>query len=379
MSRLRICQLITELRPAGAERCVYELARRLDRRRFAVHVAALRGGAVADWLAAAGVGVTVLGVRGKLDAARLPALVRILRDQRVDLLHTHLFHADLVGRLAARAAGVGHLIHTVHVAEARWRPWQYAWACVARRWCDRIVCVSEAVLAHHTRKTHLPRSCYQLIRNGIDPAAYARDEQRRRELRGEWGVEAGQVVLAFVGRLDYQKNVGMFLQAARLARQAAGDIRAVIAGDGPDRPVVEQFLRDADNARWVQWLGHSEDVPGLLSAADIFVQSSRWEGLPLAPAEAMAAGLPVIGTRVPGLTELVVEGATGLLVDSEDVAALADAVTQLADDGQRRDRLGSAGKRRIVEHFSIDANVAAHESLYGAVAGLNATQVENGN
>ena len=356
---------------------MYELVRRLDRGRFAVHVVALRGGAVADWLAAAGVGVTVLGVRGKLDAARLPALVWALKGRRIDLLHTHLFHADLVGRIAARAAGVRHLVHTVHVAEARWRPWQYAWARIARRWCDRIVCVSQAVLAHHARKTRLPRSDYQVIHNGIDAAAYARDDQRRRELRGEWGIEAGQVVLAFVGRLDRQKNVGMFLQAARRARQAGRDIRAVIAGDGPQRPLVEQFVRDADNARWAKWLGHSEDVRGLLSAADILVQSSRWEGLPLAPAEAMAAGLPVIGTRVPGPTELIVEGATGLLVDSEDVKALADAMVKLADDPQRRDRLGSAGQRRAVEHFSVEANVAAHESLYLAVAGRSLPHGEN--
>ncbi len=369
MGRLRICQLITELRPAGAERCVYELARRLDRGRFAVHVAALRGGAVAEWLRRAGVGVTVLGVRGRLDAVKLLGLIRLLRRQRVQLLHTHLFHADLAGRIAASAAGVPHLVHTVHVAEARFRPWQYAWARAAAGLCDRILCVSAAVRDHHARRSGLPAWRYGVIHNGIDPDDYAADLTRGRQLRAGWGVADEEVLLAFVGRLDYQKNVALFLAAADRLRRAGRGVRVVIAGDGPERSLVEEFLRRDDASRWAVWLGFTDDVAGVLSAADMLVLPSRWEGFGLAVAEAMAAGLPVVATRVPGLTEVIEDGKSGLLVDSEDLDGLAAAVAGLIDDPARRARLGLAGRRRVGERFSIAANLAAHERLYTELAG----------
>ena len=364
MRRLRVCQLITELRPAGAERCVHALAVGLDRSRFAVHVAALRGGAVAEWLARAGVGVTVLNVRGKLDAARLPALVRLLRQRRIQLLHTHLFHADLAGRVAARLAGVPRLVHTVHVAEGRFRPWQYAWSRLTANWCDRIVCVSQAVRDHHARRAHLPLRRYAVIHNGIDADAYARDPRRRGRLRRQWAIGPGQVLLAFVGRLDVQKNVGAFLAASSRLRSQGHDVRAVIAGDGDDRKLVEQFLRSGETSSWASWLGQVGDVAGLLSAADILVQPSRWEGFGLAAAEAMAAGLPVVATRVPGLQEVVEDGATGLLVASEGLDALTVALARLIEDPRERKRMGLAGRRRVKEHFSITANVAAHARLY---------------
>ncbi len=368
MRPLRVCQLITELRPAGAERCVYSLATRLDRRGFEVHVAALRGGAVAEWLARDGVGVTVLNVCCKLDLRALTALVRLLRRRRIELLHTHLFHADLAGRLAARLAGVPHLVHTVHVAEGRFRPWQYAWARAADRWCDRIVCVSKAVRDDHARKTHLPPRRYAVIYNGIDADAYARNARRRAELRKQWALGEEEVLLAFVGRLDRQKNVGLFLEAARRLRSDRGDVRAVIAGDGAERAVVEHFLR-AGASSWATWLGQTDDVAGLLSAADVYVQTSRWEGFGLAAAEAMAAGLPVVATAVPGLTEVVEDGLTGLLVDSEAPDSLAGAISRLIRQPQLRDRLGLAGQRRVKQEFSLEANVAAHQCLYEQVRG----------
>lgn len=114
-------------------------------------------------------------------------------------------------------------------------------------------------------------------------------------------------------------------------------------------------------------MGQTDDVAGVLAAADVFALPSRWEGFGLAAAEAMAAGLPVIGTKVPGLTELIEDGVSGLLIDSEDTDALMAVINRLADDRDERMRLGSAAQQRVRDNFSIEANVTAHERLYESV------------
>ncbi|MDY6913650.1 MAG: glycosyltransferase [Planctomycetota bacterium] len=368
MRRLHVCQLITELAPAGAERCVYELARRLDGRRFDVQVVSLRGGAVADRLHACGVKVSVLGVRGRWDLLKLATLTSILRRERIDLLHTHLFHADLAGRPAAYLASVPHIVHTVHVAEGRFRPWQFAAARLLAGCCDRIICVSESVRSFHARRSGLPLRRYSVVPNGIDAAAFARDEAARSRLRAQWGVGPDEILLAAVGRLDRQKGTDVLLAAMEqlTARKWGGKL--VLAGDGPERRIVENFIAHTDCGKKVRLLGFVDDVQGLLSAADIFVMPSRWEGWPLALAEAMAAQLPIVASDAPGICDVLVDGQTGLMVLPEDAAALAKAIERLAGDAELRTRLAQAARREVVQKHSIEKNIARHEEIYEEVA-----------
>ncbi len=361
---IRVCQLITELGPAGAERCVFELSRRLDRRAFEVHVVALRGGEVAGWLARHDVAVHIAGLRGKWDAWRLARAWAMVRATRPDVVHTHLFHADLAGRIGAWMTGRVPLVHTVHIDERRFRPWQFAFQRLAAARCDRVVCVSESVRRAHARRAGLPQSAYEVIPNGIDVEAYARNDTARGVLREQWGVPAEAVLVAMVGRLDYQKGVSTFLDAlAHLAGRGV-IVEAVIAGDGPRRPLVESYLRTGEGGRRCRHLGFVRDVPSVLSAADVLAMPSRWEGFGLAAAEAMAAGLPVVGTDVSGLRDVIVDGQTGVLVAPDDAPGLAGALERLARDAGLRERMGQAGRRRATERFHIRDNVRRHENLY---------------
>ncbi len=362
MSRIRVCHILTDLAPAGTERSVYELARRLDRERFDVRVIALRGGAVAGWLAEAGVDVEVLGVRHKLDVLKFPRLVRMLQRKRPDVVHTHLFHADLVGRLAARLVGVGHLVHTVRAVEQRWRPWQFAWARLMADACDRTVCISQAVRDHYQHQTKLPAWRLCVIRNGVAADAWPRDPGVRLRMREQRAIDADEVVGACVGRLHPDKGVDVLAEAMHQLGDKAPWL--LLAGDGPMRHEVRDFVRRHTRA---EWLGHVDDVHAILSTVNFLVVPSRTEGFGMATAEAMAAGLPVVASRAGGLAELVVDGETGLLVEPENPAALAEAMARLAGDSSLRDRLGQAGQRRIAEQFGIDATVQAHETLYAEV------------
>ena len=369
MSRIRVCQLITELAPAGAERCVYELSRRLDKGRFDVQVVALRGGQVADWLTEAGVKVTVLGVRGKWDIGKLAPLTGLLRRERIELLHTHLFHADLAGRLAGSLAAVQHLVHTIHIAEGRFRPWQFAFARLLSERCERLICVSPSARDWHARHSGLPLGRYTVIPNGIDVQAFSRDDQSRRRLRAEWGLNDDEVLIVFVGRLDHQKGIDTLLGAMSHLSARGNPKSLVIAGDGPERPMVETFVSHGEGGRHCRWLGFRRDVREVLSAGDIFAMPSRWEGWPLAIGEAMAAGLPVAATQARGITDVVTDGETGLLVEREDVVGFAEALNRLAGDANLRERLGAAGKQHITRTYSIDENIAAHQRLYADVVG----------
>lgn len=369
MGKIRVCQLITSLGLAGAERCVYELATRLDRGLFDVEVIALRGGLVADWLTQAGVPVTVLDVRGRWDFVKLGDLAALLRRKRIDLLHTHLFHADLAGRLAAHRAATPHLVHTVHVAEARFRPWQYAFARLTAGRCERVICVSNAVCRHHRRHSGLPPGDYIVIPNGIEAARFRRDEDLRRQTRREWGLADDQILLAFAGRLDKQKGIDTLLSAMSHLGARGNPANMVIAGVGPAQHAVENFIVHGEGGRHTRWLGLVPDIRPVLSAADILVMPSRWEGLGLSAGEAMAAGLPVIATSVAGLSELVIDGQTGILVAPDDVVGLVEAIERLAGDAPTREHMGQAGMRRVAEHYSMDTFIKAHERLYVEVAG----------
>ena len=369
MNRFRIGQLITELEPAGAERCVYELARRLDKRRFDVEVIALRGGRMADMLADAGVRTHVLGVRGKWDISRALSLTGLLRRERYDILHTHLFHADMAGRVAAYLTGTKRLVHTVHVAEGRFRPWQFAWARILAGRCDRIICVSQSVRDFHARRTGLPPWRYTVIRNGVDAEAFSRDEQSRARLRTEWGISGDRPLVAFVGRLDRQKGIDTLLSAMSHLGARGDSVDLVMAGDGPQRGQVKNFIRRGTGGQHCRWLGFTDDVRSVFSAADVFVMPSRWEGMPLAALEAMAAGLAVIGSRVAGLTELIVDGQTGVLIEPNDGVALANAIAGLVSAPEDLARLGTAAKRSVIRDYSIAVNISRHEALYADIVG----------
>ncbi len=369
MRPLRVCQLITTLGIGGAERGLYDLVTRMDRQRFEVEVFALRDGPMSARLAAAGIAATVLHLRGKWDFMKLPRLIKPLRDGHFDLLHTHLFHADLAGRPAAKAAGVPHLVHTVWTAEGRFRPWQFAYARLLKQSCDRVICVSQSVRDHHAGKSKLPDDAYIVIPWGVDVQKFRHDEASRQHLRSAWQLADDEVLLAFVGRLEFYKGVETLLAALGQLASGGRGVRAVIAGDGPRRHAVEEFIAHGPGGGLVRMLGMVADVPAVLSAADVYVMPSLWEGWPLALGEAMSASLPAIGADVPGIRDLIVPQQTGLLVERQDAGALASAIGLLVADGPMRARLGAAGRRRIVDQFTIEQTVAAHERLYDEVAG----------
>lgn len=350
--------MITELRPAGAERIVFELATRLDRRRFDPHVLALWSmggvdGPFAQHLREAGVPVHMLRVGSKVDLTRVPPLVQLLRELRPGILHAHLFHANLVARLVAPLVGHPKVIATHHVVERRKLGPRLVLDRLTARLDDRTVAVSDAVARF--ARAECGANGVLVVPNGLDLAPF-------RVLNGV--AESAKVVGA-LGRLDPQKGHDTLIRAWPRVLEKHPDASLVIAGEGLLRQDLERLVARLGLERSVALQGHRSDVPRFLASLAVFSMPSRWEGFGLALVEALAAGKPCVASDVDSLPEVL--GCAGVLVPKDDPDALASAIVGLLDDPARRAELSLRARARA-ERFSIEKMVEAYEKLYEEVA-----------
>ena len=309
-----------------------------------------------QWIEREGIPVHYLQLRPTTWPVAVMRLWALMAWGQFDVVHTFLFHANVLGRIVARLAGVRAVISSVRVEEPR-RHHQVL-NTLTWRLADRIVCVSESTARFFCESTHADTRQVVSIPNGVDASRFHRGGRARTQ----------RPVVVSVGRLDSQKGYDVLIEAAKLCADRGVDAEFVIAGDGPRRQELEQKIADYRLASKVQLVGRTDDVRGLLTAADVFVSSSRWEGMPNAVLEAMAAGLPVVATAVGGTVELVVHDETGLLVPPGDAGAIADAVTALVSDPTYRASLGKRAHTRVMTHFTWERNVAAFSALYDDLA-----------
>ncbi len=358
--RLRLLLLITGLGLGGAEKAVFTLATGLDRSRFDVRVACLLDrGPYAERLEAAGIPVHALAMSGRTDVGAFWRLRALLRQHRPAILHTFLFHANLLGRFAAWSAGTPVRISSVRVCEEE-RPSHLWWD----RWTQGLIhaetCVGEAVRRFTRERARIRDDRLVVIANAVQAQAPTPDARVR--LRQADRLEEQDVLVLGVGRLDTQKAPEDLVRATLAV--AAPPLRLWIAGTGPREETLRAALACADAGDRARLLGRRTDVPDLLAAADVFALASRWEGMPNAVLEAMAAGLPVVATAVGGTTDLVLDGETGFLVPPGDLVAFSDRLRRLALDPALRRKLGEAGRARAESCFGIPRFLAAHATLY---------------
>jgi glycosyltransferase involved in cell wall biosynthesis len=358
----RILHIIPTFDRAGAEKQLLVLARGLPREEFDVHVCALtRGGPLRDEFRAAGVPTTVIGKRLKADPIAFARLLRHIRTLQPDIVHTWIFAAGGYGRVAARAAGVPCIVAGEYCVD-RWKStWQWL---VDRRLAentDRFVTNSAAVrdfCAEHG----LDGGKFTVIHNGVDPAPPS--DATRHELLAELNCPPDAKLIGVVSRLWVQKRVKDLIWAADLLRVLHNNLRLLIMGDGPERSALERFARLASDLDHIRFLGHRDDVWRIMPHLDCFWNGSGYEGQPNAVMEAMAAGVPVVASDIPGNRELVVDGETGFLVPIAGRAARARATDRIFTDPELAARFGAAARARMTDEFNVARNVEAHAALY---------------
>lgn len=362
---IQVAQVIWSLGLGGAEQVVIRLAKGVDRRRFEPVIICLdRPGPFATEAEADGIEVVALDKRGPLDVRAVARLARLLRSRRIDVVHTHLWGANLWGRLAAAAVRVPVVVTTEHNVDTWKRSYHLALDRALAPAATHLVAVSGEVRGFYEARG-VGRGRWRVVHNGVDVGAAPRRE--RGEAFRALGLDEADRVVGLVCRLVPAKAPEVFLHALALAAARVPALRGLVVGDGPSRAEAEALARRLGLAERVVFAGLRRDVPDLLPGLDALVFSSLREGLSMAMLEAMAAGVPVVATAVGGTPELITHGVTGLLVAPGRPEDLADAVVSLLEDAPAADRLRDAARRRVEERFSVARMIEAHEALYAEV------------
>ncbi|NQU44440.1 glycosyltransferase [bacterium] len=372
--------IITALETGGAEIMLWRLLSAMDRR-FEPHVITLvPDGKIEDRIRGLGIPIDTVDMkRGWPDPLALVRLRRLLRRIRPHLIQTWMYHADLLGGLAARMAGGIPVVWGIHHTDLdpggnrRSTLWTARInARLAPRLARRIVCCSHATYAVHLQAGY-PADRMLVIPNGFDLAAFRPDPDARQELRRELGLETDAPLVGMAARFHPQKDHRNFVRAAGILGEKMPRAHYVLWGDGLDssNSTLCDWIREAGVMDRIHLLGRRDDVSRILAAQDVATLSSSYgEAFPLVIGEAMACGVPCAVTRVGDAAEIV--GDTGRIVCPRDPAALAEAWGDLlAMSGPEREALGSVARRRIEENYALGKVAGLYGNLYEEVLKKN--------
>jgi glycosyltransferase involved in cell wall biosynthesis len=360
---MRIAYLLPSLGIGGAERQVVAVAERMKTRGHAVVLVTLLGCQAEEWpttvdLLRLDLRQTPFGIFSAFLRAR-----RFLHAFRPDLIHSHVFPANMAGRFFKLLLPKAVVLSTVHnVYEGGW------WRMTAYQLTDCLsrhtFAVSTAAAERYVRLGAIPARKSSVLTNGIDCAEFAQQPERRAQFRAQMGLR-DEFVWMTAGRIVPAKDYPNLLRAFALVLKEFPEAQLWVAGEAAGAESAPIQAQSAELGAAVRWLGLRRDMPALLDAADGFVLASAWEGMPLVLGEAMAMEKPVVATDVGGVRELM--GKTGIIVPAKSPERLAEAMlaTMRSTEEERRGS-GAAGRARITEAFSLEAKADQWEALYRA-------------
>lgn len=378
--RLKVLFVIGTLDVGGTEVQLVKLARGLDPQRFEVVVYCLSGlGPLAEELVAHGIRVETVGFRGFRGGVAslrdvpqvfvtLARFWRWMRSEAPDIVHCMLFQAYVIGGVVARLARVPVLIAGRRSLSnfKTGRPHYWLAERVVNMFTDLLIANSEAVRQDVLKRERQPPQKVIVIPNGLEIERYR--HLFTAGLRDELGIASSTLVVVVVANFIHYKGHVYFLEAWANVLRGRPDSVALLVGEGPRRKAMEELAKRLGISGAVRFLGTRHDVPAVLAVSDVLVHPSLEEGFSNAIIEAMAAGKPVVATRVGGNPEAVDDGVTGLLVPPREPAALAAAVGRLLDDPDERRILGARAQGRAAERFALHRIVDEYQRLYERLA-----------
>lgn len=375
---MNLVLVITNLSTGGAEAVLLDLLRHIDRRKYKPSVVSLIGlGEVGPRIQALGIPVHVLGMsRGVPNPMMLLRLTMLLRRLQPDVVHTWMYHADLLGGLAARLAGCNRVVWGIHHCNLSKNLNKSSTLRVVKvnallsRWlpagmvaCSTVAKEVHAAVGYAVDKLHI-------IPNGFDLSRFCPSDEARISVRAELGLPSDTPLVGLIARFDQQKNHFGFVEAAALAHAKRPDVHFLLAGTNVDRDnaALNGIIAARDLKAHMHLLGRRDDVPRLMAALDVLALSSHGESFGNVLCEAMACGIPCVTTDSGGPAEVV--GDTGRVVAVGDMAALAQelvGVLNLPPD--QKAELAARARARVVANYEIGHVTRLHEVLYERLAG----------
>jgi glycosyltransferase involved in cell wall biosynthesis len=369
MEKLRICQMIDRPSLGGGQTALLLLAENLDHQLFEVFVCSASKGPLVEEVQSRGLTHIPVSLSKAFRLRTVKSIAAALEKNRIQILHTHGGIAGFYGRWAARRIRtpvIVHTLHGIHYLHYRNPLLKRLYVLQERiflRFTDGLILVSQADLSQAKKHKFCPENKMFVIPNGVD-LKLDRNAQDIQKKRLAWGWEREQPVIGTVARLHRQKGVFYLVKAAKKVLSAFPSAKIVVVGEGP----LGQKLRKKTGKIGLEgrllFLGERKDAAELISLFDVFVLPSLWEGLPFVLVEAAALGKPIIATAVDGVTEIIEDGKTGVLVSPKDPQALADAIIRLLQDKDGASRLAERAKAIIPARFPLRRMVAQTQNLY---------------
>jgi glycosyltransferase involved in cell wall biosynthesis len=364
MRKAKVLHLVEDLKTGGLERVIADIAQGLDKQKFEVEVwCVARGGEVAAELAEKGIEVKILGIFSCYHPYRIMNIAWLLKKSKADIVHTHGYFASVIGRTAARIAGVPILIDHMHSTYWEYKKRQIFVEKLLSSLTHKVICCSRAVENFVTGHLKVNPSKTIVIYNGADEEIFIPTENSA--LKARLGIQPADPVVGTVSSLYHHKGHEYLLQAVPLVLEAFPSTKFLIVGDGPLRKKLEDQAEDLNISAHLVFTGKRKDVPDLLSVMGIFVlPSCSREGLGISIIEAMASEKPVVATEIGGIPEVVADEETGYLVPPQNPDALAKAIVNLLQSPQRAKEMGRRGRARFEEKFTKRKMLSEVENLY---------------
>jgi len=364
----------------GAETLLVNMVRRMDRDRAEPLIGCMKEKGVLGEVLAKEIPVFENLINHKFDVGVVSRLAKLFKDEQIDAVIT-VGAGDKMfwGRLAARRAGVPVILSALH--STGWPDGVGRLNRMLTGITDGFIAVAKDHARYQIEQERFPKSKVFMIPNGIDTDRFQFDPAARNQWREKCGIPADSPVMGIVAALRSEKNHAQFVDAAATVIKERADAHFVIAGEGPERGLIESKIAEHNIAKNVHLLGSIDDIPGVLSMIDIFALTSHNEASPVSILEAMSCERPVVAPNVGSIHESVLEEKTGFLVEAGDAAATADRWLRLINDSEMQQQMGLAARQHVIANGSLESMTNGYmelvEKIYSQKRGTKGGQHVN--